>query len=140
MAPTITTPNTRYSLLGENLTLQIQINDTEGRPVQLILLPGFPQGAQLTSDKVLHYTPKDNITRRFSFKATDECNASSTANISIEIVVCPCLNGGKCRPDPGHPRGSAMYICDCAGGYTGVRCGTEIDECQSSPCVLGKIS
>lgn len=137
MAPTITTPKTRFALQGENLSLQIQTNDTEGRPVQLTLLPGFPEEALLTSYKVLHYTPKDNSTRKFSFKATDECNASSTADIYVRIVLCQCLNGGKCRPDLRHPRGSGMYVCDCAGGYTGSDCGTEIDECQSAPCVLG---
>ena len=26
------------------------------------------------------------------------------------------------------------YHCDCAPGWTGDRCGTEIDECSSNPC------
>ena len=26
------------------------------------------------------------------------------------------------------------YQCDCAPGWTGDRCGTEIDECSSNPC------
>ena len=26
------------------------------------------------------------------------------------------------------------YQCDCVPGWTGDRCGTEIDECSSNPC------
>ena len=30
-----------------------------------------------------------------------------------------------------------MYACVCPEGYTGTQCGTEIDECESSPCQNG---
>lgn len=31
------------------------------------------------------------------------------------------------------------YTCQCEPGYTGYNCSLEIDECQSSPCIYGKI-
>ena len=29
------------------------------------------------------------------------------------------------------------FICNCAGGFSGIRCEEDIDDCQSSPCVNG---
>ncbi|NXX80095.1 CRUM1 protein, partial [Urocolius indicus] len=43
----------------------------------------------------------------------------------------PCLNAGTC-----HDLFDA-FDCACAPGWGGPRCGTDIDECGSSPCVHG---
>ena len=29
------------------------------------------------------------------------------------------------------------FICSCEGGFSGIRCEEDIDDCQSSPCVNG---
>jgi uncharacterized membrane protein len=42
----------------------------------------------------------------------------------------PCENGGDCSDSGGEPS------CDCAPGYTGDTCGTEIDECDPNPCKM----
>ena len=31
------------------------------------------------------------------------------------------------------------YKCHCQPGYTGIDCDVDIDECQSSPCINGKV-
>ena len=31
------------------------------------------------------------------------------------------------------------YKCQCQPGYTGIDCDVDIDECQSYPCVNGKV-
>ena len=31
------------------------------------------------------------------------------------------------------------YKCQCQPGYTGIDCSVDIDECQSSPCINGKV-
>ncbi|KAK2150868.1 hypothetical protein NP493_2712g00002 [Ridgeia piscesae] len=41
------------------------------------------------------------------------------------------MNGATCTD------GVNTYSCTCAAGYTGDRCQTDIDECDSSPCMNG---
>ncbi|XP_070559109.1 bone morphogenetic protein 1-like [Ptychodera flava] len=43
----------------------------------------------------------------------------------------PCLNGATCKAVNGG------FECQCAPGYDGDTCGTEIDECSSQPCQNG---
>ncbi|XP_056011712.1 protein crumbs-like isoform X4 [Ostrea edulis] len=40
-----------------------------------------------------------------------------------------CHNGGTCLPD------AESFTCSCAAGFTDPRCKTNIDECESSPCL-----
>lgn len=135
--PNITTPNTRYALLGEDLQLQLEGEDPESRPFVISLMAGSPAQAKVTNRGVLLWKPNTNNPEKFYLKATDECNASSTFDMTIEIVTCPCTDKGTCRPDKNHPRGSGMYVCECQPGYEGQRCEKEINECLSSPCVHG---
>lgn len=135
--PNITTPNQRYALLGEDLQLQLEGEDPEERPFVISMMSGSPPGAKLTNQGVLQWRPQSTVKEKFYFKATDECNASSTFEMSVEILTCPCTDKGVCLPDPNHPRGSGMYYCKCQPGYDGQRCEREIDECLSNPCVNG---
>ena len=102
------------------------------------MMSGSPPGAKLTNQGVLQWRPQSTVKEKFYFKATDECNASSTFEMSVEILTCPCTDKGVCLPDPNHPRGSGMYYCKCQPGYDGQRCEREIDECLSNPCVHGR--
>ena len=102
------------------------------------MMSGSPPGAKLTNQGVLQWRPQSTVKEKFYFKATDECNASSTFEMSVEILTCPCTDKGVCLPDPNHPRGSGMYYCKCQPGYEGQRCEREIDECLSNPCVHGR--
>ncbi|KAJ8043269.1 Fibropellin-1 [Holothuria leucospilota] len=58
--------------------------------------------------------------------------------VRCETAVCPhgyCSNGGSCfvtmetRGDVGE-----RFECSCAPGFTGERCGSDINECASAPC------
>src|SRR5690606_18200856 len=39
-----------------------------------------------------------------------------------------CQNGATCEPD------GDDYSCDCADGFSGPNCETNIDECADEPC------
>ena len=46
----------------------------------------------------------------------------------------PCANNGSCVPGMGPPRSRVDYTCQCAAGYTGPRCESNIDRCQLAVC------
>ena len=137
LPPNITTPSQRYALQGEHLMLQLEGTDPEERPFKIEMMNGSPPEAILTQSRVLVWTAKTFNSTEFFFRARDECNASSTFNMTIDILSCPCVNDGICIPDVEHPRGSGMYVCSCQPGYQGQQCEEEIDECLSSPCING---
>lgn len=47
------------------------------------------------------------------------------------VLSDPCLNGGSCTD------GVNSFRCSCLPGFTGARCATEVNECQSGPCKNG---
>ncbi len=125
-----------YAMFQENLELSIGISDPEGMPVTILLMNGSPSKAVMR-DNVLVWTATNDTMSQFFLKATDACQASSTLNITVSLVVCQCQNNGSCVPHPKKPRGSGYYKCDCLPGFTGDKCETNIDECQSYPCLRG---
>ena len=44
-----------------------------------------------------------------------------------------CQHGATCTNVP-----PAGYFCNCAPGWTGTNCETDIDECASNPCQNGE--
>ena len=122
-------------MYGERLELPIEVSDPEGMPITISLLEGSPKDATVHNG-VLLWNVTTNKTTHFYFKATDACQASSTFNITVTVNLCRCQNNGKCVPQT--PRGHGSYLCDCAPGYTGMNCSTEINECDSYPCFRGK--
>ena len=42
----------------------------------------------------------------------------------------PCQNRGSCINNPG------SFFCECAKGFTGLRCEQNINECVSFPCPM----
>lgn len=49
-------------------------------------------------------------------------------NIIIIIIGSPCEHNGICVNTPG------SFACNCTQGFTGPRCETNINECESHPC------
>ena len=130
-------PTTQYyAVLKETLELTIDAVDPEGMPVTLSLMDGSPSKA-VVHDNVLIWNATNDAKTQFFLKATDACQATSYANITVSLVVCQCQNNGSCVPHPNKPRGSGLYECQCAPGYTGDTCETNIDDCRSYPCARG---
>jgi len=136
LPPTFSPTKEYYALFQENLELTIDVSDPEGMPVTVSLMDGSP-GAAVMRDNVLIWNATKDAKTWFFLKATDACQAVSMFNITVSLVVCPCRNKGACAPHPRKPRGSGFYQCNCVPGFTGDKCGTNIDECQSYPCVRG---
>ena len=103
-------------------------------PVTVSIMDGSPTEA-LMQNNILFWNVTTNKTTQFFLKATDACQASATLNISVTVNVCPCNNNGQCIPRT--PRGRGFYDCSCLPGFTGQYCSTEIDECESYPCLRG---
>ena len=124
-----------FALFQENLELAIDVSDPEGMPVTVSLMEESPSEAVMR-DNVLVWNATSDANTHFFLKAKDACQAVSTLNITVSLVACQCQNG-ICVPHPNKPRGSGFYACDCASGFTGVKCETNMDDCQSYPCLRG---
>ena len=105
-------------------------------PVTVSLMDGSPSDSVMDKN-VLVWNATNDTTTQFFLKATDACQAFSTLNITVSLVACPCKNNGSCIPHPNMLRGSGYYECQCIPGFTGDKCETNIDECQSYPCLRG---
>ena len=105
-------------------------------PVTVSLMGGSPSDAVIR-DNVLVWNATSDAETKFFLKATDACQAAAMLNITVSLVVCPCQNNGSCSPHPSKPRGSGFYQCNCVPGFTGEKCETNIDECQTYPCLRG---
>ncbi|KAK3755691.1 hypothetical protein QZH41_008932 [Actinostola sp. cb2023] len=128
----------RYALQGEYLPLQLKASDPDNRPVTYSLLSTTASSVYIFSSTGLlqwKVTSQDN--KDFTFKVTDECNATDTITVTVRIVVCPCKNGGKCVPKSSYPRGSGQYSCQCPQGFSGDKCETNINDCVSVNCGNG---
>ena len=136
LPPQFSSTTKYYAVLQEHLELTIDVSDPEGMPVTVSLMNGSPIKAAIRENVLLWNTTNDTKTD-FFLKATDACNAFSTHDISVSLLVCPCQNNGSCVPHPNKPRGSGYYECHCLPGFTGDNCETNIDECLSYPCYRG---
>ena len=136
LPPQFSSTTQYYALFQENLELTIDVSDPEGMPVTVALLDGNPSQAVMR-DNVLLWNATSDAKTLFFLQATDACQAISTLNITVSLVLCQCQNNGSCVPHPNKPRGSGFYQCGCAPGFTGDKCETNIDECQSYPCLRG---
>ncbi|XP_078693842.1 von Willebrand factor D and EGF domain-containing protein-like isoform X3 [Branchiostoma floridae x Branchiostoma belcheri] len=126
------TSSTITKLPDESLTMTLGAEDPEGRPVTFQTAP--PSSPTLTVQPIGELTWTGDQPLSINVTITDECGASSEQTFHLTIMACPCENGGSCVPDM--PRGRGSYTCVCPG-YTGDVCETELDECQSNPCVNG---
>lgn len=80
--------------------------------------------------------PDDNISPGF----TCNCDPGFTGVLCDSVAGEPCLNnncmyGGLCVQSDVTSYG---FRCFCRDGFTGKVCETDVDDCQSNPCVSGQ--
>lgn len=51
-----------------------------------------------------------------------------SSNICLYSLGSPCEHDGICVNTPG------SFACNCTQGFTGPRCETNVNECESHPC------
>lgn len=58
---------------------------------------------------------------------TSECYKIYNCN-PWNVTGSPCEHDGVCVNTPG------SFMCNCTQGFTGPRCETNVNECESHPC------
>nr|CAD7426220.1 unnamed protein product [Timema monikensis] len=51
-----------------------------------------------------------------------------TERLMCDVAGSPCEHDGNCVNTPG------SFACNCTQGFTGPRCETNVNECESHPC------
>ena len=67
-------------------------------------------------------------TSGFSFRHS--CTSSLKNAVCNACSDSVCENGATCIPE----LGTENYSCHCLPGFTGLNCGTNIDECEERSC------
>ncbi|KAI8509441.1 hypothetical protein Bbelb_132890 [Branchiostoma belcheri] len=134
--PTIVSPTTITKVRGNHLDFAVITDDPEGRPVTVSIISANSNDITVNGDQFEWRTDQEVGSFVETFKASDECGAFSTHNVTFITIACPCQNNGTCVHNPNMPSGQGQYVCECPG-FTGHWCEQEIDECLSNPCHTG---
>lgn len=77
----------------------------------------------------------------FALTVSDSCHPPVHFHLHVDVLPCPCLNGGSClsRPDSFITSNQIelTYRCQCREGFSGSDCGVRIDFCNPNPCQDG---
>jgi hypothetical protein len=99
----------------------------------LLLEPGPDHRAECDRDE----DEDRNVT---IFVSSDAANPSKRPALEVcyslptdHCLPNPCLNGGICT------NGEDGFSCECAPGFVGETCATNVDDCSTNPCQNGGI-
>ena len=122
--------------------LEYVIHATDQDPLQFRLVDPLSD-AQVTKEGVFHWKAVSNALspfnhETFALTVSDQCNHPIHFHLHVDVLPCPCLNGGACRNPPDDfiisNQIDPTYRCHCLEGFTGTDCGIRIDFCKPNPC------
>lgn len=74
----------------------------------------------------------------FALTVSDSCHSPVHFHLHVDVLPCPCRNGGFCRNRPDDFITSNQidqnYHCHCREAFTGPDCAIRIDFCNPNPC------
>lgn len=122
--------------------LEYVIHATDIDPLHFRLVDPLSD-AQVTKEGVFRWKAVSNALspfnhETFALTVSDQCNHPVHFHLHVDVLPCPCLNGGACRNPPDDFITSNQidptYRCQCREGFTGPDCGIRIDFCDPNPC------
>ncbi|XP_028412381.1 uncharacterized protein LOC114535201 [Dendronephthya gigantea] len=134
--PYITMPDRLYAV--ENSTFQLVINGTD--PERYPLTYEVPSSVNISivsydkaQKKVQIFASKSGS---ISLKVIDYEDLAANHTLSIQVVSCPCQNGGTCRSNKNvsaNLEEVSNFTCTCLKSFSGRLC-ENIDQCRNLPC------
>lgn len=139
--------------IGQMLEFVIPIETDEDKLT--FAIEDNPTDAKVTQDRVFHWLAVDTTFNSslmkwpfkkkeiFSLSVSDRCHPPVKFQLHVEILDCPCLNGGSCHNNSSNYALNEIdvkpsyYACQCKTGFTGKNCNVQINKCDPNPCVNG---
>lgn len=144
LPPTVPTRIKASIYEGQMLEFNIPVEDDD----QLIFtLQDTFTGAQVTRAGMFHWFAVSNSLlpsnhEIFSLSVSDRCHSPVQFQIHVQVLNCPCLNGGLCQNYSNDQKSNEMhslsYSCLCKTGFTGENCSVQINKCDPNPCHHGR--
>lgn len=107
--------------------------------------------AKVSVDGVFRWTAVSNALtsnhEAFWIQVSDDCHPPVDVKLVVEVLPCPCLNGGVCKNEAANEAASLasnrideerpLYRCECRPGFAGSACSSRLDHCEPNPCRNG---
>eukprot|EP00057_Strongylocentrotus_purpuratus_P007247 XP_011661721.1 PREDICTED: mucin-like protein [Strongylocentrotus purpuratus] len=133
-----------FMQVGVTVTLEISAHDpNEDDEVFFIFNDTAPDGANISSDGILTWTPPDLNVSSIEIIVMD--NRGAETSLAYKVSICRCENEGVCDFDNQaegqdlNANGFAVVMCNCSGGWSGDHCDVDYDSCEGTPCYDGVI-
>ncbi|XP_059169377.1 mucin-like protein [Physella acuta] len=123
-------------------TLRINATDADNDMLTYMMYENVT-GVSVNQSGFLFYTPSSVTPVKIGFRVKD-AKSCYTPVVNVKTAICPlCRNNGRCNKNVTRSVeyfGGQIQIlkCDCAPGFTGDNCESELDACLSKPCSKGK--